>query len=105
MPRGIANDPANHVLIPELDAAILKTLPTQGSKVGLKPSARQVKHIAKDLREHELSSATISGRLGALKAHGFAVGIVVPPVSNGKGWQVTPAGMEFIRRVDAGEEV
>ena len=90
------------ILIPELDAAILERLPKAGTVLGLKPLGKQVKAVAHDLREHDLSSQEISGRCRVLLARGFATQVVVQPVNTGMGWQITPAGEEFVSRVKAG---
>ena len=88
-----------YVLIPEMDAAILEHLPKQGAKIGLKPLGKQVKALSKDLGE---SGNAISGRMGTLRKHGFAVDVVVQPVGHGKGYQITPRGEEFVRTVKDG---
>lgn len=100
--RGVPGEDANFEILPELDAAILSTLPKEGAKVGLKPLGKQVKAITRDLRENSLTSSQISGRIGTLRKMGWAVPVTVQPVGNGKGYQITPAGEEFVQSVNNG---
>jgi hypothetical protein len=94
---------AKYAVIPDMDAAILKMLPKQGSKLGLKPLGKQVKSMARELKDEGLTSANIAGRMGVLQHLGYAVKVVVQPVGNGAGWQITPEGEQFVARVDNGE--
>lgn len=93
----------NFALIPEMDAAILERLPKEGAKMGqIRPLAKQVKALANELRDEGLTGAAISGRMGILRRRGFVVPVVVQPVGNGKGYQITPSGEAFVEAVKNG---
>lgn len=85
-------------LIPEIDSVILSALPKEGSKLGVKPNGRQVKALAVELAEQQLSSAEISARIRSLshEAYGYVVQVTVLPVSQGPGYQITKAGEKYL---------
>lgn len=90
-------------LIPTMDAAILRTLPDAGSlHGGIRPNARQVKAITRDLSASGLTGAVIGARLRVARHHGFVEMVRVTPTNLGAGWQVTQKGRDFIAQVDAG---
>ena len=79
-------------LVPAIDIPILRELPKQGTSVGLKPIGATARYLKAKHPEWELSSTDLSGRFKTLRFLGLAVDIVVLPVGQGAGWQITPKG-------------
>ncbi len=84
-----------------IDYAILAALPKQGSKLGLRDLAPQVKQVKNNLNEGvpseaRLTGSTISGRMRQLKSWGLVVEVPVTPVSDGRGFQITPEGQAVL---------
>lgn len=84
-----------YTLIPEVDRAILRRLPDEGARLGVRPIGKQVRALSQDLVDVGLTSAEIAGRLKTLMALGYVVKVAVQPVSHGKGYQATPTGRAY----------
>lgn len=81
-------------LIP-LDLELLRALPDEGTMLGgLMPLSATVAVLKTKETFTGLTADTISGRLRTMKFHGLTIDVVSLPVSNGRGWQCTPAGRE-----------
>lgn len=75
-----------------LDYAILEALPKQGAMMGFHNLGATVKHLMRKWRDQSVTSAQLNGRVRTLKFYGLAVDVMVMPVGDGKGWQITPEG-------------
>lgn len=86
----------------DLDYAILRLLPDEGTKLGFSPLAKQAKAIVTELNDQldtralHVRSSQVNGRLRALKAAGHVVTCVVQPVNRGSGWQRTERGRALV---------
>ena len=78
----------------DLDYAILATLPPEGSRMGSHTYAKQVITMREELGD--ATSAGINGRLRSLKHHELVVSVVVQPVNDGMGWQITQKGLTIL---------
>lgn len=83
----------------DLDYDILAMLPKQGTKMGKyhDVALRQTDVIHK-LDDPMLTSSVINGRFQTLLVNGLAVGLAIPPVTQGRGYQITPKGEELLER-------
>lgn len=79
-------------LVPEIDIPILRAMPKQGTTVGLKPLGLTARYLKAKHPDWGLTSTEISGRFKTLRFLGLAADVVVLPVGNGVGWQITPEG-------------
>lgn len=95
-----------HSKLTSLDYAILAELPIQGSKLGFRDLALQVKQIVTRLNAQIDDPAgytngnEIGGRMRALRFLGLVVDVRVTPVSDGKGFQVTETGKRVLNETD-----
>ena len=85
-------DPKDHLI--GLDLPILEALPEEGTKLGHKTLAPQVKSIKERLNkgvppEGRITSDEISARLRIMSVFALVAAKRVPPVSRGNGWQRT----------------
>ncbi len=73
-----------------LDYAILALLPAQGEMFNHAHLGMTIKAVGRRLGD--VTPAQLNGRIRTLKLLGLVVDVTVQPVSDGKGWQITPAG-------------
>lgn len=86
-------------LVP-IDYRILKEMTPEGTELAeFIPLGPSVKALAK--RIDGIVSTQISGRLRILEARGMCVPIPLLPASQGRGWQRTKKGDEFLAVVEA----
>lgn len=79
-------------MIPQVDIPILRTLPKQGTNLGLKPQGATASYLAKKHSEWEMTTTEIAGRLKSLEFFGYVVSVPLIPARSGLGWQITKKG-------------
>lgn len=82
-----------------IDIPILKLLPAEGTMIGqFHPLAKTVRAILEDLggKDTGLTVDQLNGRLQSMRALGQVVSVNLIPRSTGVGWQITPAGREYL---------
>lgn len=86
-------------LVPSIDIPLLRMLPKEGTTVGLKPLGATTRYMQKKNPDFAaLTPSEMSGRLKTLRFLGYVVDIVVLPVGDGAGWQITPAGERLLAK-------
>lgn len=88
-----------------LDYELLRRLPKEGARVGLREIGRTVKDLARELGEidSEIKSSTLNSRVRVLKHHGLIVDVVTLPITEGRGWQITSQGEQALATHDTKE--
>jgi len=82
--------------IPQYDMPILAELPKQGSMIGkFHPQVVTVRILAKRFND-ELTADALNGRLRSMQTLGYTKAIKIIPVTQGLGWQITPAGQRML---------
>lgn len=88
----MSNSPNGSMELLPIDLALLDILPDEGQTIGFQPIAISVRSIGERPEFKGINPEQISGRLRAMKKHGYTASAAILPVHRGAGWQRTSKG-------------